>query len=138
MFIGISYFHQTSSLYVRCKKDIISKILKCCTSSQFTLRILYGNIPLETFNHVEYTFLQLPLIKAFTCLYNNFIKHNFHPIQGQWLHWSQQYINIQCTTYKQIQNTIEQMESCAPVLSSKDCLMKEPKDFTCLMLVGFK
>jgi hypothetical protein len=27
---------------------------------------------------------------------------------------SQQYINIQYTTYKQIQNTIEQMESCAP------------------------
>ena len=25
-----------------------------------------------------------------------------------------------------------------PVLSSNDCLMKEPKDFTCLMLVGFK
>ena len=41
---------------------------------------------------------------------------------------SQQYINIQCTTYKQIQYTIEQMESSA----------QEPKDFTCLMLVGFK
>ena len=25
-----------------------------------------------------------------------------------------------------------------PVLISNDCLMKEPKDFTCLMLVGFK
>ena len=38
---------------------------------------------------------------------------------------SQQYINIQCTTYKQIQNTIEQMELCAPC--SNDCLMKEPE-----------
>jgi len=27
---------------------------------------------------------------------------------------SQQYINMQCTTYKQIQYTIEQMESSAP------------------------
>jgi hypothetical protein len=25
-----------------------------------------------------------------------------------------------------------------PILSSNDCLMEEPKDFTCLMLVGFK
>ena len=27
---------------------------------------------------------------------------------------SQQYINVQCTTYKEIQNTIEQMELYAP------------------------
>ena len=55
---------------------------------------------------------------------------------------SQQYINIQCTTYKQIQNTIlyNKWNHVPPVLSSNDCLMKEPKDFTCLMLhvVGFK
>ena len=52
---------------------------------------------------------------------------------------SQQYINIQCTTYKQIQNTIlyNKWNHVPPVLSSNDCLMKEPKDFTCLMLVGF-